>query len=65
VKNTEKAGAALISLCSTPTSAATGLVIAAENRGFCFRMALSSVEPERGNPEMKCIFLVIVLAIKD
>jgi hypothetical protein len=26
----------------------------AEKRGFCLRSAASSVEPERGRPEMKC-----------
>jgi hypothetical protein len=29
------------------------LEIPAEKRGFCRRMALSSVEPDRGKPDMK------------
>jgi hypothetical protein len=31
----------------------TGLVIPAWNKGFCRKMPASSVDPDRGNPEMK------------
>ena len=39
---------------ASSTSPPTGPVIAAANRGFCRRSPASSVEPERGRPEMKC-----------
>jgi hypothetical protein len=40
--------------CNMPeNNVPTGLVMPAENCGFCLRMAASSVEPERGRPEMK------------
>jgi hypothetical protein len=34
----------------------SGLVMPAWKRGFCLRIAESSVLPERGSPEMKCSF---------
>jgi hypothetical protein len=35
------------------TSDATGLVTAAEKRGFCRNKALRTVDPERGRPEIR------------
>jgi hypothetical protein len=43
----------LIAPWSAMNSAPTALVIPASKRGFCRRMAPSSVDPERGSPEMK------------
>ena len=37
---------------------ATGLLTPAWKRGFWFRIADSSVEPERGRPEMKWKFCI-------
>ena len=31
----------------------TGLVTPAEKRGFCRRIALNSVDPDRGSPEIR------------
>ena len=31
----------------------TGLVTPAEKRGFCRRIALKSVDPDRGSPEIR------------
>src|SRR5580658_548191 len=45
--------------------APTGLVIPAWKRGFCRRIAASSVDPERGSPEMKCIPLSIKAPADD
>ena len=51
--NTEYSLRALISPSSAPNSPASGPDIPASNRGFCRSNAESSVEPERGKPEMK------------
>src|SRR5690348_1063529 len=49
----EKSFLLLISATTTPMMSATGLVMPAWNRGFCFRIAASKVLPARGRPEMK------------
>src|SRR6185437_4202698 len=49
----EKSFLLLISATTTPMMSATGLVMPAWNRGFCFRIAASNVLPARGRPEMK------------
>src|SRR5690348_16947818 len=51
--NTEKSFLPLISAISELTMSPTGEVMPAWKRGFCLRIALSSVVPARGKPEMK------------
>ena len=51
--NTEYSLRALISPSSAPNSPASGPDIPASKRGFCRSNAASSVDPERGKPEMK------------
>ena len=43
--------------------APTGLVMPAWKRGFWRSNAANSVEPDRGNPEMKCIFPIGTLPV--
>jgi hypothetical protein len=45
---------ALVSFSIARKSAWTGLLMPEEKRGFCRKSAASSVEPERGSPDMKC-----------
>src|SRR5438132_13766160 len=52
LKNTANSLPPLMLCRDAPISDATGLVTAAEKRGFCFNSALKTVEPERGRPEI-------------
>src|ERR1700754_3300238 len=52
---TEYSLRALISLSRAPNRPASGPDMPASKRGFCRSNAASSVEPERGRPEMKCM----------
>src|SRR5262249_1428767 len=49
----EKSFLLLVSAITTPMMSASGLGMPARKRGFWFRMAASSVLPERGSPDMK------------
>ena len=51
--NTAPSLRALVTLSMALNKLPTGLVMPAENRGFCRSKAANSVEPERGRPEMK------------
>lgn len=47
--------------CTADKSDAIGLVIAAENRGFCAKSAARKVEPERGKPEISKVMTFLAL----
>jgi len=58
--------------CIASTRDATGLATAAENLGFCRNTAESSVEPERGRPDikwkvvdMKCVLINPWIGVTD
>jgi hypothetical protein len=53
LKNTENSPPAVFGWIADNNDA-TGLVIAAEKRGFWDKSAVNNVEPDRGKPEIKC-----------
>lgn len=59
LKNIENSFPPLILAITDVKSKNTGLVTAAANLGFCRSNALSSVEPDLGNPDMKWNFALI------